>query len=61
MENVINLSTREQVNSVNQEIFDALKKSLGFVPNLYANIGYSSNGLGSYLAYQNSKSSLSNK
>lgn len=61
MQNVINVPTREEVNSVNQEIFDSLKKSLGFVPNLYATIGHSDNGLSRYLAYQNAKSSLSNK
>ena len=61
MENVIDVPTREQVNPANQEIFDALKKSLGFVPNLYATIGHSSNGLGRYLAYQNAKTSLTHK
>ena len=61
MENIINVPTREQVSPANQEIFDSLKKSLGFVPNLYATIGYSGNGLSRYLAYQNAKSSLSNK
>ncbi|UEG49630.1 carboxymuconolactone decarboxylase family protein [Ferruginibacter lapsinanis] len=53
--------TREQVAPANQTIFDNLHKALGFVPNLYATIGYSDNGLGRYLAYQNAKSSLSNK
>ena len=31
------------------------------MPNLYATIGYSANGLGRYLAYQNAKTTLSNK
>lgn len=53
--------TREEVAPVNQAIFDNLKKALGFVPNLYATIGYSENGLGRYLAYQNAKTTLSNK
>ncbi len=53
--------TREQVAPANQAIFDNLKKALGFVPNLYAAIGYSANGLGKYLAYQNGKTTLSNK
>ena len=61
MQNVINVPTREEVSSVNQEIFDNLKKSLGFLPNLYATMGHSANGLSRYLAYQNAKSSLSNK
>lgn len=53
--------TREQVSSNNQAIFDNLQKALGFVPNLYATIAYSKNGLEKYLAYQNAKTSLSNK
>ncbi len=53
--------TREQVTPANQTIFDTLKKALGFVPNLYATIAHSDNGLGRYLAYQNAKTSLSNK
>lgn len=53
--------SRNDVSPANQEIFDNLNKALGFVPNLYATIGLSSNGLSRYLAYQNAKSSLSNK
>lgn len=53
--------TREQVAPANQAIFDNLNKALGFVPNLYATIAYSDNGLGRYLAYQNAKTTLSNK
>lgn len=53
--------TREQVSENNQVIFDNLQKALGFVPNLYATIAYSKNGLEKYLAYQNAKTSLSNK
>ena len=53
--------SRNDVAPANQEIFDNLNKALGFVPNLYATIGLSSNGLGRYLAYQNAKTSLSNK
>jgi len=53
--------TRDQVSENNQAIFDTLQKSLGFVPNLYATFGYSDNGLGSYLTFQNAKSSLSKK
>jgi len=52
---------REQVSENNQAIFDNLQKALGFVPNLYATIGYSKNGLERFLAYQNAKTSLSNK
>lgn len=53
--------TREQVTEKNQEIFDNLQNALGFVPNLYATIAYSKNGLEKYLAFQNAKTSLSNK
>lgn len=53
--------TREQVSENNQVIFDNLQKALGFVPNLYAMIGSSKNGLERYLAYQNAKTSLTNK
>jgi uncharacterized peroxidase-related enzyme len=52
---------RDQVAPANQAIFDTLNKALGFVPNLYATIAYSENGLGRYLAYQNAKTTLSNK
>lgn len=53
--------TREEVAPVNQQIFDNLNKALGFVPNLYATIAYSDNGLKRYLDYQNAKTSLSNR
>jgi uncharacterized peroxidase-related enzyme len=53
--------TRDQVNPTNQNIFDNLTKALGFVPNLYATIAYSDNGLSRFLNYQNAKTSLSNK
>jgi len=61
MNQVFNVPTKEQVAPANQEIFDSLKKALGFVPNLYATIAYSDNGLTRFLAYQNAKTSLSNK
>jgi len=53
--------TRDEVAPANQAIFDNLQKALGFVPNLYATIGYSENGLARYLAYQNAKTTLSNR
>jgi uncharacterized peroxidase-related enzyme len=53
--------TRDQVVPANQAIFDNLQKTLGFVPNLYATIAWSDNGLARFLAYQNAKTSLSNK
>jgi uncharacterized peroxidase-related enzyme len=53
--------SRDEVAPANQTIFDNLNKALGFVPNLYATMAYSENGLGRYLAYQNAKTTLSNK
>jgi uncharacterized peroxidase-related enzyme len=53
--------TREEVTPANQLIFDNLKASIGFLPNLYATIGYSEHGLASYLQFQNAKTSLSKK
>jgi AhpD family alkylhydroperoxidase len=53
--------TREEVSPVNQANFDALQKAIGMVPNLYATIAYSENGLSRYLAYQGAKTSLTNK
>ena len=65
MENVqvseFKVPTKDEVSSTNQEIFDSLNKALGFVPNLYATIAYSNNGLKRYLDFQNAKTSLSNK
>ncbi len=65
MENLVktafNVPTRNEVAPVNQEIFDNLNNALGFVPNLYATIAYSDNGLKRYLDFQNAKTSLSNK
>ena len=46
--------TRAQVSTQNQAIFDNLQKGLGFVPNLYATFGLSENGLGAYMAFQQS-------
>ena len=53
--------TREQVSPANQANFDVLQKAIGMVPNLYATIAYSDNGLSRYLAYQGAKTSLTNK
>jgi uncharacterized peroxidase-related enzyme len=53
--------TRESVSKENAAHFDNLQKSLGMVPNLYATIAYSDSALNRYLAYQNARSSLTNK
>jgi uncharacterized peroxidase-related enzyme len=61
MKTQFTVPARAEVSTANQQIFDNLQKALGFVPNLYATIAYSNNGLARYLAYQNAKTSLSNK
>lgn len=53
--------TREQVSPANQEIFDSLKKSLEFVPNIYATYAYSEHALGRYMAFAGGETSLNNK
>jgi AhpD family alkylhydroperoxidase len=53
--------TKESVSPENVVHFDALQKALGMVPNLYATIAYSEAGLSRYLAFQNAKTSLTNK
>ncbi|SAL24142.1 alkylhydroperoxidase [Caballeronia udeis] len=57
----INVPTRDEVSPANQAIFDKLKSSLGSVPNLYATLAHSEHALGSYLAFQNAKSSITGK
>ena len=52
---------KETVSPANQGIFDNLHKALGFVPNLYAVMAYSETALGKYLAFQSTKTSLTNK
>ena len=53
--------TREDVSPANQAIFDTLKKKLGKVPNLFATMAYSNNGLANYLTLANGPSSLTAK
>ena len=55
-----NVPTREEVNPTNQAIFDKLKGSLGFVPNLYATYAHSDNALKNYLEFSGSTTSLKN-
>lgn len=57
----IDVPTRDEVSPANQALFDSLKKGLGTVPNLYATMAYSEHALGSYLAFQNAKSSVIGK
>lgn len=53
--------TKEQVSPSSQQAFDGLQKALGFVPNLFATMAHSDNGLPRYLGFSGAKSSLSNK
>jgi AhpD family alkylhydroperoxidase len=57
----IKVPAYDQVGPANQAIFDQLEKGLSFVPNLYATFAHSETALGTYLALQNAKSSLSAK
>jgi uncharacterized peroxidase-related enzyme len=52
---------REQLSENNLPTYDAIKKGLGFVPNIIAMLGLSDNGLKRYMAFQNDNTSLSNK
>ena len=58
---MITVPTRDQVSPANQAMFDALKGQLGMVPNLYATFAHSENALGTYLALQSAKSSITGK
>lgn len=53
--------TKGEVSESSKAVFDSLNNALGFVPNLYATIALSENGLAKYIAYQNAKTSLNNK
>lgn len=57
--NPFQVPTRDDVSPANQALFDQLRKGLGFVPNLYATFALSDTALGTYLALQNAKRSLS--
>jgi uncharacterized peroxidase-related enzyme len=57
----IKVPARDAVSPANQAIFDQMKQKLTFVPNLYATFTLSETALGTYLALQNAKSSLSTK
>lgn len=59
--NTFNVPTREDVSTNNQEIFDNLKKGLGFVPNLFATFAHSDTALENYMNFSNAKTSLSAK
>jgi len=52
---------REQMSTNNLPVYDSIVKSIGFMPNLFATLGLSDNGLSRYISFQNDKSSLTNK
>jgi uncharacterized peroxidase-related enzyme len=53
--------TRDDVSPANQQLFDALKKGLGMVPNLYATLAHNETALGDYLTLQNRRSTLTSR
>lgn len=57
-ERVFAVPTRAEVSADNQNLFDALQKKLGFVPNLYAYFAHNDTALGDYLTLQNRKNTL---
>ena len=52
---------REQMSTGNLPVYDAIVKSVGFMPNLFATLGLSDNGLSRYISFQSDTSSLTNK
>lgn len=52
---------REEVTPANQEVFDHIKKAIGKVPNLWASMAYSENGLSTYFSLATAKTSLTGK
>ena len=53
--------TREEVSAKNKDLFDRLKKAVGFTPNVYAIMAYSDTALDSYLKFENAPNSFSKK
>lgn len=63
-EKLITVPQANEVSTESQDIFENITKSLGFLPNLYATIGHSSNALKNYLQWEGSmtgKSSFTKK
>jgi len=52
---------RGEMSTQNLPVYDSIVNSIGFMPNLFATLGLSENGLNRYISFQNDKSSLSNK
>ncbi len=52
---------KEDVSTSNKAIFDQLKKTVGFVPNIYALMAYSDTALDTYLKFESAPNSFSKK
>ena len=52
---------RAAMSAQNLPVYDSIVNSIGFMPNLFATLGLSDNGLNRYIAFQNDNSSLNNK
>lgn len=50
------IPTKESASEESKAIFSNIEKGVGFLPNLFAYIGHSSNALGSYLTLQQAQS-----
>lgn len=57
----LKIPTDNDVSPSNAAIFQNLRKKIGFVPNMYAMMGYSKNGLATFLNSQDAKTTLTNK
>jgi len=53
--------TKDDVSAANNTIFNQLKKTVGFVPNIYALMAYSDTALDTYLKFENAPTTLSKK
>lgn len=61
MKTEFNIPARDEVSPAQQDIFDNLERSVGFVPNLYAAFAHSDTALSTFITAQNAKSSLTAK
>lgn len=53
--------TLDDVSDANRAAFEGLRGALGFVPNLYATFAHSRTALGTYLALQGARSSITDR
>jgi uncharacterized peroxidase-related enzyme len=57
----LNVRSYSEVNEANRNIFDTMKKNIGFVPNIYATLANSDTAPARFLAFDNGPTSLSNR